>query len=307
VSIAIETHQLTKRYGHDRGIEDLDLRVESGEIFGFLGPNGAGKSTTIRTLLDFQRATSGSAEVLGLDIRRDSVEIRRRVGYLSGDLRLFERMTAAQHVDWFGRARGGYDTELTETLIARFSVEMDRPVRQLSKGNRQKIGLLLAFMHRPDVLILDEPTAGLDPLVQAEFDQLLRETTAEGRTVLLSSHSLDEVQRVADRVAIIRDGRMVVTDTVRHLQENAVRVVTMQFETPIDPARLADIPGVTHVESSDHEVRLRVSGGIRPVLESGLALGLVDLTARHADLDELFLSYYRDRDAGGTTPGEEGS
>jgi beta-exotoxin I transport system ATP-binding protein len=294
LSIAIETHRLTKRYGRNRGIEDLDLRVESGEIFGFLGPNGAGKSTTIRTLLDFQRATSGSAEVLGLDIQRDSVEIRRRVGYLSGDLRLFDRMSAAQHVAWFGRARGGYDTAFAESLIERFSIEMDRPVRQLSKGNRQKVGLLLAFMHRPDVLILDEPTAGLDPLVQAEFDLLLRETAAAGRSVLLSSHSLDDVQRVADRVAIIREGRLVVTDTVRHLRANAVRVVTMQFDTRIDPSAFNSITGVSHVESNDHEVQLQVSGDIRPVLESGLALGLVDLTARHADLDELFLSYYRD-------------
>jgi ABC-2 type transport system ATP-binding protein len=307
LSIAIETHQLTKRYGRDRGIEDLDLRVESGEIFGFLGPNGAGKSTTIRTLLDFQRATSGSAEILGLDIERESIEIRRRVGYLAGDLRLFDRMTAAQHVDWFGRARGGYDAALAKSLIERFSVEMDRPVSQLSKGNKQKVGLLLAFMHCPDVLILDEPTAGLDPLVQAEFDLLLRETAAAGRTVLLSSHSLDDVQRVADRVAIIRDGRLVVTDTVRHLRANAVRVVTMQFDARTDPASFSSIAGVSHVESRDHEVQLQVAGDIRPVLETGLALGLVDLTARHADLDELFLAYYRDPGADESRPSEEGS
>jgi beta-exotoxin I transport system ATP-binding protein len=300
LTTAIETHHLTKRYGRARGIEELDLRVESGEIFGFLGPNGAGKSTTIRTLLDFQRATSGSATVLGLDIERDSVEIRRRVGYLSGDLRLFDRMTAAQHVAWFSRARGGHDAALTASLVERFSVEMERPVRELSKGNRQKVGLLLAFMHRPDVLILDEPTAGLDPLVQAEFDLLLRETAAAGRTVLLSSHSLDEVQRVADRVAIIRDGRLVVTDTVQHLRANAVRVVTMQFETEIDPASFSEIPGVGRVAVHGDEVELQVSGDIRPVLESGLAHGLVDLTARHADLDELFLSYYRQ-------PGSDGA
>jgi ABC-2 type transport system ATP-binding protein len=293
MNAAIETHALTKRYGQARGIEGLDLRVEQGEVFGFLGPNGAGKSTVIRTLLDFQRATSGSAEVLGLDIVRDSLLIRRRVGYLSSDLRLFDRMTAAQHVAWFARARGGSDESLTASLVDRFSIEMGRPVRELSKGNRQKVGLLLAFMHRPDVLILDEPTAGLDPLMQVEFDALLRETAAAGRTVLLSSHSLDEVQRVADRVAIIRDGRLVVTDTVQHMRANAVRVVTMQFDGPIDAAAFASIPSVRHAQVADHEIELQVSGDIRPVLEAGLAHGLIDLTARHADLDELFLSYYR--------------
>ncbi|CAN5627568.1 ABC transporter ATP-binding protein [soil metagenome] len=293
MNAAIETHALTKRYGQSRGIESLDLQVEQGEVFGFLGPNGAGKSTTIRTLLDFQRATSGSAEVLGLDIVRDSVAIRRRVGYLSGDLRLFDRMTAAQHVSWFARARGGIDDTLAVSLIDRFSVEMDRPVRDLSKGNRQKVGLLLAFMHRPDVLILDEPTAGLDPLVQAEFDALLRETAGEGRTVLLSSHSLDEVQRVADRVAIIRDGRLVVTDSVQHMRATALRVVTMQFDRAVAAQMFTSIPGVTHCEVAEHEIKLQVSDDIRTVLEVGLAHGLVDLTARPADLDELFLSYYR--------------
>ncbi|MEO7370988.1 MAG: ABC transporter ATP-binding protein [Ilumatobacteraceae bacterium] len=293
MNAAIETHGLTKWYGQSRGIVELDLRVEQGEVFGFLGPNGAGKSTTIRTLLDFQRATSGSAEVLGLDIVRDSVAIRRRVGYLSGDLRLFDRMTAAQHVAWFARARGATDDSLTASLIDRFSVEMDRPVHELSTGNRQKVGLLLAFMHRPDVLILDEPTTGLNPLMQAEFDGLLRETAAAGRTVLLSSHSLDEVQRVADRVAIIRDGRLVITDTVQHMRANAVRVVTMQFDRTVPAAVFTAIPSVRHAQVAEHQIELRVSGDIRPVLEAGLANGLVDLAARHADLDELFLSYYR--------------
>ena len=214
----IEARQLTKHYGSARGIEDVDLHVEPGEVFGFLGPNGAGKSTTIRTLLDFQRPTSGSAELFGLDSRRDSVAVRARVGYLPGDLKLFERMTGAQHLAWFGHARGTNDASVTDDLIARFGVEMDRPVGELSKGNRQKVGLLLAFAHAPELLILDEPTSGLDPLMQAEFERLVRDTATRGRTVLLSSHSLAEVQRVADRVAIIRDGRLVVTDTVEHLR-----------------------------------------------------------------------------------------
>jgi beta-exotoxin I transport system ATP-binding protein len=293
----IETRQLTKRYGSARGIEDVDLRVEPGEVFGFLGPNGAGKSTTIRTLLDFQRPTTGSAALFGLDSRRDSVAIRARVGYLPGDLKLFERMTGAQHLAWFSRARDGHDAELADELVQRFEIEMDRPVGDLSKGNRQKVGLLLAFAHAPELLILDEPTSGLDPLMQAEFERLVRDTATGGRTVLLSSHSLAEVQRVADRVAIIRDGRLVVTDTVEHLRERAPRVMGFRFAGPPDPEPFRRLSGVTNVEVHDHDLDLQVTGGVAPVLEAALAQHVVDVTAHHADLDELFLAYYRDQEA----------
>ena len=213
------------------------MSVPTGSVFGFLGPNGAGKSTTIRTLLDLQRATSGHARVLGLDSRRDSVEIRRRVGYVPGDLKLFDRMTGAHLVRWCSRARGGHDERFATDMVDRFGISLDRPVRELSKGNRQKVGLLLAFMHRPELLILDEPTSGLDPLVQVEFESLLRETVAAGHTVLLSSHSLDEVQRVADHVAIIRDGRLVITDTVEHLRASAPRVLRLVFAHTDRPHR----------------------------------------------------------------------
>ena len=294
MNAVIETRQLTKRYGSARGIDDVDLRVEAGEVFGFLGPNGAGKSTTIRTLLDFQRPTSGSASLLGLDSRCDSVAIRARVGYLPGDLKLFDRMTGTQHLAWFGRARGGDEPSVTDDLVARFGVEMDRPVGELSKGNRQKVGLLLAFAHVPELLILDEPTSGLDPLMQAEFERLVRETARAGCTVLLSSHSLAEVQRVADRVAIIRDGRLVVTDTVEHLRARAPRVMGFRFAGRPDPEPFRRLDGVTNVEAHDHDVDLHVTGGVAPVLEAALAQDVLDVTAHHADLDELFLAYYRD-------------
>jgi beta-exotoxin I transport system ATP-binding protein len=293
----IDTRQLTKRYGSARGIEDVDLRVEPGEVFGFLGPNGAGKSTTIRTLLDFQRPTSGSASLFGLDSRRDSVAIRARVGYLPGDLKLFERMTGAQHLAWFGRARGANDASVTDDLVTRFGVEMDRPVGELSKGNRQKVGLLLAFAHAPELLILDEPTSGLDPLMQAEFERLVRETAAGGRTVLLSSHSLAEVQRVADRVAIIRDGRLVVTDTVEHLRERAPRVMSFRFAGRPQPEPFRRLGGVKGVEVHGNDIDLQVTGSVAPVLEAALAQDVLDVAAHHADLDELFLAYYRDTEA----------
>ncbi len=292
----IETRQLTKRYGSDRGIDDVDLHVEPGEVFGFLGPNGAGKSTTIRTLLDFQRPTSGSASLFGLDSRRDSVAIRARVGYLPGDLKLFDRMTGAQHLAWFGRARGAHDPSVSDDLVVRFGVEMDRPIGELSKGNRQKVGLLLAFAQSPELLILDEPTSGLDPLMQAEFERLVRETALGGSTVLLSSHSLAEVQRVADRVAIIRDGRLVVTDTVEHLRARAPRVMGFRFAGPPDLEPFRRLDGVTNVEGHGNDLDLHVTGGVAPVLEAALVQGVLDLTAHHADLDELFLAYYRDTD-----------
>jgi ABC-2 type transport system ATP-binding protein len=274
------------------------MSVHPGEVFGVLGPNGAGKSTTIRTLLDFQRPTTGRASVLGLDSRSSSVEIRRCVGYIPGELTLFERMTASQHVSWCSRARRGHDEALTAELVDRFSIILDRPSRELSKGNRQKVGLLLAFMHRPEVLILDEPTSGLDPLAQAEFEGLLRETVAEGRSVLLSSHSLDEVQRVADRVAIIREGRLVVVDTVEHLRASAPRMLRLEFASPVDPSAFTNLEGVSRAAADGAAVELQLVGPIAPVLRAALDLDLVDVVSRHADLDELFLSYFRDQGAG---------
>ncbi|MEZ5182218.1 MAG: ABC transporter ATP-binding protein [Acidimicrobiales bacterium] len=292
---AIATHQLTKRYGTARGVEALDLEVPAGEVFGFLGPNGAGKSTTIRTLLDFQHPTSGTAEVLGLDSVSQSVEIRRRVGYLPGDVHLFDHLTGAAHLAWFDEARGPHDAEVVTSMVERFEISMDRRIGDLSKGNRQKVGLLLAFAHRPELLVLDEPTSGLDPLVQAEFDQLLRETTAEGRTVLLSSHSLDEVQPGGPtEVAIIRDGRLVVSDTCRRATpRRRPRLMSLRLARPTEPSRFLALDGVVAATARDEWIDLRFEGDLQPALALALEIGVDDLTARHADLDELFLSYYQ--------------
>ena len=225
---AIETVGLAKTYGgRVRALVGLDLRVERGEVFGYLGPNGAGKSTSIRLLLGLIHPTAGRAELLGFDVRRASVKSRRRVGYLPGD-RLADRLTGKQQLDSLARLRG-VDTPLRDTLCERFGAVLDRPIRELSKGNRQKLGLVQAFMHRPELLVLDEPTGGLDPLLQEEFRTLLRETAADGRTVFLSSHSLDEVQHAADRVAIVRDGQLLDVDRVAALRERALRHVTIVF------------------------------------------------------------------------------
>jgi ABC-2 type transport system ATP-binding protein len=293
VTSAIETFGLTKRYGSITAVSDLNLRIEPGQVFGFLGPNGAGKSTTIRMLMALQRPTEGRVSVLGLDPHADTVAVHRRIGYLPGDLELFPRLNGRQHISWFARSRGLDDQSLAGQLVDRFQVVTDRPVRELSKGNRQKIGLVLAFMHRPELLVLDEPTSGLDPLMQREFENLLHETAAEGRTVFLSSHELDEVQRSAHRVGIIRDGRLVAEDTVAGLRRAAPQKMDIRFRRPVDQAELSSLQGVTVTAADGPRVKLDVTGEIGPVLRVIASHDPVDLTARPADLDELFLGFYR--------------
>ena len=294
MTCAITVEGLTKTFGANRGISDLHFDVRQGEVFGFLGPNGAGKSTTIRLLLGLYRPTAGVAKVLGCDPMHDPVTIHRQTGYLPGELALHPRLTGRQHIDFVAHARGMHDRTLVDQLVERFAVTLDRPVRTLSKGDRQKIGVVLALMHRPEVLILDEPTAGLDPLMQDEFTRLLRETVAEGRTVFLSSHELDEVQRVVDRVAIIKEGRLIVTDTVDGLRQAAPRTIEFRFPCSVDPQVFATIAGVRVLDSDDGHITLSLHGPVAPVLRVAAALDPLDVIARRADLDELFLDYYRD-------------
>src|SRR5262249_46752141 len=208
----IQTEKLTKSYGSHRGIIDLDLQVNEGEAFGFLGPNGAGKTTTIRTLLDHLRPTSGRATVFGIDTTADPVAIHRRLGYLPGEFALYDKLTGGQTLDYFANLRGLSDRSYQKDLIARLDVDPTRKFREYSKGNKQKIGLIIALQHKPDLLLLDEPTSGLDPLIQQEFYGVIREAKTEGRTVFLSSHILSEVEKTCDRVAIIRDGRLTRVD-----------------------------------------------------------------------------------------------
>jgi ABC-2 type transport system ATP-binding protein len=293
MTAVISAAGLTKVYGALRAVDGLDLEVQQAEIFGFLGPNGAGKSTTIRMLMGLCAPSGGTARVLGLDPLGQVVAVHARTGYLPGELALHPRLTGAQHFDFAARARRMRDRQFLGEIIERFGIITDRPVRTLSKGNRQKIGIALAFMHRPEVLILDEPTSGLDPLLQDEFTRLIRETTAEGRTVFLSSHELDEVQRVADRVAIIKEGQLLVTDAVEELRKSAPRSMEFRFTTAVDPARFAAIDGVHISEATGDRIALTLSGPVAPVLRAAADLDPVDVIARPADLDELFLTYYR--------------
>jgi ABC-2 type transport system ATP-binding protein len=297
---AIETVGLSKTYGRRvRALVDLDLRVERGEVFGYLGPNGAGKSTTIRLLLGLIHPTAGRAAIHGIDTRADGVRARRHLGYLPGELRLQDRLTGQQQLESLARLRGAVDEGLRDSLCERFGTVLDRPIRQLSTGNRQKLGIVQAFMHRPDVVVLDEPTAGLDPLLRGEMRALLRETAASGATVFLSSHSLDEVQHVADRVGILRSGRLVDVDEVERLRERALRHVTITFEEPLDPSTLVLPEGARIVGTEDGAVRLSAPETAMDALVKVAARHrIADFVSQPADLEEIFLELYREADDG---------
>jgi ABC-2 type transport system ATP-binding protein len=288
----IKTDKLTKSYGAHRGIVDVDLEVNEGEIFGFLGPNGAGKTTTIRTVLDLIRPTSGKAFVFGIESSVNPVAIHRRVGYIPGEFALYDRLTGRQTITYFANLRGGVDPAYQAALISRLDVDPTRRFREYSKGNKQKIGLIIALQHRPELLILDEPTSGLDPLVQQSFYALVREAKAEGRTVFLSSHILSEVERTCDRVAIIRDGRLVRVDRVDALRDLAHHQVELRFAGPVPAEEFQQIPGVTDVAADDHVLRMRVFGPIAPVVTAAARYDLVDFISREPSLEETFLAQY---------------
>ena len=289
----IETDRLTKRYGSARGIEDISLTVLRGEVFGFLGPNGAGKTTTIRTLLDLLHPTSGSASLFGLDSRRDTLAIRARLGDLPGEFAFDPRRTGREILTFLAALRGmpglGRATELAE----RFSAQLDRPVGHLSRGNRQKIGLVQALFHDPELLILDEPTGGLDPLMQEEFHELVAEERERGTTVFLSSHDLDEVERLCDRVAIVRDGRLVAVEHVSDLTQRRFRHVSVEFERPVDAAELRALPGVRDLRADGRRMRFGVEAcSLDAVLKAMARHTVVDLELEHPSLEEIFLTFY---------------
>ena len=288
----IETERLTKSYGVHRGIADVDLEVKAGEIFGFLGPNGAGKTTTIRILLDLIRPSSGEARLFGIVSSQDPVAIHARIGYLPGEFTLYDRLTGAETLEYFANLRGGLDRAYSGQLVERLGLDTSRRFREYSRGNKQKVGLICALQHRPELLILDEPTAGLDPLVQQTFNELLFEARAEGRTVFLSSHIISEVERTCDRVAIIRDGRIVRLDTVDALRDLAAHEVELRFAEPVDPAPYAAVPGVSNLVVEGRTIRMLVSGPVAPVVRLAAQADLIDFVSREPSLEEVFLAEY---------------
>src|SRR5579883_1646649 len=301
--MAIEVSHLVKIYPGKtpvRAVRDITFRVERGEIFGFLGPNGAGKTTTIRCMLDVIRPTSGAIRVLGLDAQRDVHELHQYIGYLPGDVRLPGQMTGKQVIDYFSRLQGR-EPVLLKDLVARFDVEMKRPLKGYSKGMRQKIGIVLAFMCDPEVLILDEPTSGLDPLLQKTFNEFLLQEQARGKTIFMSSHIMSDVEKVCQRVAVIRRGELVTVEAVEALREKAGQRVTVEFGDAVTAEELEHIPGVGNVSQHDHSYSLTVSGSMDPLIKAFSCHEVLRLQAEEAPLEEVFLKFYEDTGAG-TSP-----
>ena len=288
----IHTKDMTKFYGRQRGVLDVSIEVRPGEVFGYLGPNGAGKTTTIRTLLDFIRPTRGRATIFGLDTRRHSCEIRRRVGYVPGELALYENLTGAELLRYAAYLRGSVEWKFVEELAARLECELSRPIRSLSHGNKQKVGLIQAFMHRPELLILDEPTLGLDPLMQQEFYRLIAEVKSEGRTVFLSSHILPEVERVCDRVGIIREERVVAVEKVEELKARALRRLEIHFAAPVPQEPFAGAAGVRDVTVEDSVLRCTVVGSLDALVKAAAQFEVVNVISHEPSLEEIFLAYY---------------
>jgi ABC-2 type transport system ATP-binding protein len=288
----IRTNALSKHFGAVKAVDDLDLTVRRGEVFGYLGPNGAGKTTTIRLLLDFIRPTSGEIAILGT-VPGDP-QVRRRIGYLPGELSLDPRHSARDVFDFFGTLRGGVDHTFVDELVERFSLDPSRPIGQLSSGNKRKVGVVQAFMHRPELLILDEPTTGLDPLLQHEFQELLQEVKKQGTTVFLSSHVLSEVEELADRVAIIRRGRLVKLAGVHELRRRARQRIDLYVSGTPDAAPFKRIPEVVEARATRGVVHLVVDGSVERVLRAAARQHVHRIVSPEADLEDVFLEFYRD-------------
>jgi ABC-2 type transport system ATP-binding protein len=289
---AIEIRGLTKRYGPVLALDHLDLDIEAGEVFGLLGPNGAGKSTTLRLLLGFARASAGSARVGGFDVRTELAAAHREIAFVSGDLALWPQLTGRETIDFLGALHGGFDADYRDQLVKRFNLELDKRVREYSKGNRQKVGLIGAFMTRASVLILDEPTSGLDPLMEIAFRECVLDAKANGQTALISSHILSEVEVVCDRVGILRAGRLIDVGTLDEMRGLSARVVEATFAGALPD--VAGLDGVSDVSVDGNTLRCHVRGPMNALLRALADAGAIEVTSREPSLEELFLAHYGD-------------
>jgi ABC-2 type transport system ATP-binding protein len=292
----IRTNGLTKRYRGKLALADLDLEVPSGVLFGYLGPNGAGKTTTIRLLAGLLRPSGGTATVLGADVVRDREAVQRHIGYLPGDFVAYPNLTAADYLRYLGNLRGGVDPANMARLAKRLDLDLAEVVGAMSHGNRQKVGIVQAFQHEPELLILDEPTQGLDPLVQREFLAILREARDAGRTVFLCSHVLSEVEAVADTVGILRQGRLVEVASVAALKAKALRRMDIVFEEPPRAAQLRAVPGVSEVRADGHGMQVVVTGSAAELFAFAAPYRIVSVVGHEPDLEEIFLTYYGEAD-----------
>ena len=291
---AIRTSGLTKRYGETVAQDGLDLAVEAGEVYGDLGPNGAGKTTTIRLLLGLLRPSRGRAELFGVDAWADPVAAHRRIAYVSAEPNLWPSLTGAETLEFLARVRGGADAAYRDVLVARFQLDADKKVRALSHGNHQKVQLVAAFASRADLLVLDEPTGGLDPLMEMAFRETVREAKERGQTVFLSSHILSEVEAVCDRVGILRGGRLVDQGTLAELRHLGGQTVEVTFAGPV-PA-LPELQGVAAVAAGENALSFEVTGSVAPLLSALAGKDVVSLRSREPSLEEIFLHHYEEGD-----------
>ncbi len=292
LTAAISTLGLTKRYGSVTALDGMDLEVHAGSVFGYLGPNGAGKTTTIRLLVGLLKPSAGSGSILGHDTWAERELVHATVGYLPGEFVAYDSLTGEQYLSYLAHLRGTVSWSEVDLLAKRFDLDLSRPIRTLSHGNRQKVGLVQAFMHGPRVLVLDEPTSGLDPIMQREFLNLIKEVREAGRTVFMSSHVLDEVEAVADTVGILRRGELLVVEQVEALKAMAVRRIDLMFDREPRVEDLQGVPGVREVWATDHSVRVVVEGTTCHLFDAAAPYGISNVVTHEADLGEIFLAYY---------------
>lgn len=290
----LELHGVTKHYGRSRGIVSINLSIAQGEVFGFLGPNGAGKSTTINTILDLLRPNKGTITIFGLDHRADSVAIRKKIGFLSGDMATDPGLTGKQYLTFAANLHGNVDMTYVDTLIKKLRCETGKKIKALSRGNRQKIGLIAALMHDPDLLILDEPTSGLDPLVQNEFNEIIRERKKRGKTTFMSSHVLSEVQAVCDRVGFIRDGKLIRVSPLEELMTDAPRRVNILYDTTAPDSQLEKLSGVSNYVKAGSRREFVFRGNYNELAHTAAAKPIKDMQISEPALEELFMEYYRE-------------
>jgi ABC-2 type transport system ATP-binding protein len=293
----LELTHVTKTYGKSRGVEDVSFAVQPGTVFGFLGPNGAGKTTTISLLVDLLRPTEGNIKIFGLDSVRDSVEIRRRVGFLAGDMAMDRGLTGWQQLEYLGNLRGAFDKNYVRELAERLDCRLERKFKTLSRGNKQKVGLIAALMNKPELLILDEPTSGLDPLIQAEFNALALDHKKAGKTVFISSHVLSEVQEICDSVTFIREGKIIETKTMESLGRELPKVFALRSADKSLQALIKKLPGVSSAHGTNGHLRGEYLGDINELLKIVAKHKVKDFSVHDADLETVFMKYYEARDA----------
>lgn len=288
-NVAISLEKLTKNYGSTRGITEVTFDVNAGEVMGFLGPNGAGKTTAIRTLLGLIKATSGNATILGKNALVPNIELRRKIGYLPGIAATYDRYSALKYLDFLAHMRGLELEGEIRSLARRLDLDINEHIHDLSKGNRQKVSVIQAFMHSPEVLFLDEPTSGLDPLVQREFEKILDEARDRGAAIILSSHVLSEVEHLADRIAIINQGAIVIVDEISTLKSKARRRIDLFFDKKISKNDFSKVPNIKEIEVEDGSLHCVVTGSEHELLKRAVELGVSEVRTQESSLEEIFL------------------